>query len=328
MASLNLYGGCAYCNVLLKNSTSTYLIESEKDNLTDNPFKDYVWDDDTVIAANFKNNSLSGSNFAGSYGNVSYFKIYKTFSNQPKLHEVFTTANANIGVIEDFTVGSACPYTYYIYPICQDENGNETIGSIIESNPVELNDGIVRIIGLIQDEKDLDKYYIDLDNIWHFSLNISNTGFTNNMAKTYNDTLHQYQKEVKGNGNYRTFTVEGLLGKYDCEKHDYIDTYDDIIEWEKFMNNDQLKMAIDLRGIVSLGSIESNSFQYDEVGAQDVAVSFAFRQLEDLDHVTVINNQLPTNPTDTRVLVDSNNIALQATADSNNETNPYLVVKE
>lgn len=334
MASLKLMGGCIYCNVLLKECENNEVPnQTELKSLTKKPFADHVWDDNTVIMANFNSSSLAGSNFEGSYGNVKYFKIYKTFSEQPKMHKVYTTTSSEVGVIEDFTVGSACPYTYYVYPICEetDANGNtyEVIGSMIQSKPIELHDGIIRVIGLIQDEENPDLYYVDTKNLWHFDLNISDTGFTNNMSKTYTDTLHQYPKEIKGNGNYRTFPIEGLLGRYDCDKQDYIDTYDDIIEWEKFMNNDELKMAIDLRGIVSLGSIDTNSFQYSENGANEVSVSFTFKQLEDLEHVTVINHQLPANPLTHDLLADVDVVALKGKKNINDDNDStFLATKE
>lgn len=320
MASLKLFGGCMYCNAILKNSESDYISEDIRE-LTHNPFKKHDWDKNTVVSASFDNNSLSGSNFDGGYNNVKYFRIYKTLSKQPKLHKVFTTSTAKSGNIEDFMVGSLCPYTYYVYPVCVDEDGTEVIGNVLQSKPIELNDGIVRVIGLIQDEDDLDTYYIDVHNIWHFALNTSNTGFTNNMAKSYVETQHQYPKEVKGNGNYRTFSIEGLLGKYDCKTDKYIDTYDDIIEWEEFMNNGELKMVIDRRGVITLGAIDSNSFEYAERGKHEVSASFNFKQLEDIEHVDILNRQLPANPFEYDVLADREPIALNS-----HYTNPSMLV--
>lgn len=329
MAKLTLYGGCVYCNALLENTDSNYIDDSAKTQLTTNPFADHEWDDNTAIMLNFNNDSLSGSNSDGAYEGVKYFKIYKTFSNQPKYHKVFTTENAERCIIEDFAVGSACKYTYYLVPVCEveDENGKyETVGSLVQSTPITLNDGVIRVIGLIQDETDFNKYYIDPHNIWHFALNITNEGFTNNMAKTYTDTFHQFQKEIKGNGNYRTLSIQGLLGKYDCEINDYIDSYDDIVEWEEFMNNDQLKLAIDLRGIMTLGSIESNSFQYETTGEHEISVNFSFRQLEDINNVDIINRQIPVNPFKNNLLADNSETAILST--EKNDISKFLATTE
>lgn len=327
-ASLKLFGGCIYCNVMLKGTDSVYLSDNKiKKELTEAPLKTQVWDENTVLCVNFNNSQLSGSNFEGSYGDVSHFKIYKTLGKQPKLYKVFTSLSANVSTVEDFSVGSACPYTYYIYSVCKQKDGTETIGNVIQSAPITLNDGIVRIIGLIQDEKDFNTYYIDMNNIWNLSLNLSDTGFTNNMAKTFTDTMHQYPKEVKGNGNYRTFQINGLLGKYDCDANRYIDTYDDIIEWERFMNNNELKLAIDLRGIMTLGSIDSNSFEYEEIGSHEVSVNFSFKQLEDIEHVNIINRQLPANPLSYDILEDSAEIPLKAEPIPPEEIPPFLTVE-
>lgn len=344
VAKLKLNGGCVYCNLLLETTDSNYISSETKSQLTSNPFIDYEWNDNTTLRINFNENSLSGSNFDGTYGGVKYFKIYKTFSKQPKYHKVFTTKDIKSCIVEDFAVGSDCEYTYYLVPVCEvtDERGTyETVGSLVQSTPITLDDGIVRVIGLIQDKNDFNnqdkndliqdkndfnKYHIDTHNIWHFSLNLTNDGFTNNMAKTYTDTLHQYQKEIKGNGNYRTLSVQGLLGKYDCEAGEYVDTYDDIIEWEEFMNNDELKLLIDRRGIMSLGSIDSNSFQYETLDNHSVSVNFNFRQLEDINNVQIINRRLPVNPLNHNLLADNTNTALMSTEDDN--INAFLASTE
>ena len=327
VTSLRLHGGCTFCNVQLKSSENNYApTNDEIRSLTTAPFKDRSWDKDTVLCINFNNNQFSGSNFEGDFGNIKYFKIYKKLGEQPRLHKVLTTTESTIGTVEDFTVGCACPYTYYVYPVCDYENGTERLGNVMQSEPMTLNDGIIRVIGLVQDENNFDTYYIDMDNIWHIDLNVSNTGFTNNMAKSYIDTQHQYPKEVKGNGNYRTIPIEGLLGKYDCKQDKYIDTYDDIIEWEQFMNNNELKMVIDLRGIITLGAIDSNSFAYQKNMNHAVSVNFTFKQLEDIDNVNILNSQLSVNPLEYNMLADNKPTPLKAHEEELLTPHPFLAV--
>ena len=240
MAELTLHGGCTFCNAQLwQMNDNTVPSPSKIAGIKQMPLSDRKWDADTVLAINF-NNALSSGNIEGYFQDVKYFKIFKKLSQQPELLDVFTTPTEHVGVIEDFMVGSRCPYTYYIRPILQakDAKGRtyEKVGTTVKSRPYELNDGIIRIIGLIQDEDDHDLFHIDSRNMWHISLNAVDAGFSNTIAKTFTDTLHKYQKETVGNGAYRTFDIEGLLGQYDCETNKYNDTYDDIVEWERFMS--------------------------------------------------------------------------------------------
>ena len=60
-------------------------------------------------------------------------------------------------------------------------------------------------------------------------------------------------------------SITGLLGKIDCSgDSQYIDTYDDIINWENFVSSNSLKMLIDLRGLITIGDTDANpTFQYD-----------------------------------------------------------------
>ena len=349
MARLTLYGGCAYGNAAVEN-TNGYISSVETEALKANPLSDLAWNDNTVLRANFKN-GLTGGNFEGDFAadqdhDVDRFRIYTTYGNQPQLHKVgetsstFETGSATETIIEDFAVGSECQRSYYIVPVCnvtefvteEDEDGNEIeveyvigelTGDIIKSEPITLNDGVIRVIGLIKDEDNPDTYYVDMNNIWNFSLNVSNTGFTNNMGKTYNDTPQKYPVEVKNKGFYRTFDIGGLLGRFDCGTMDYVDTYDDIIEWERFVDDDNMKLVIDLRGIMTVGSIENSSIQYDDNGANFVYANFSIKQLEDINEITILNRSLIFNPNSgIALLMDADGLALQ------DKDQKYLVVKE
>ena len=308
MAELTLHGGCTFCNAQLwQMRDNTVPSPSKIAGIKQMPLSDRKWDADTVLAINF-NNVLSSGNIDGYFQDVKYFKIFKKLSQQPELLDVFTTPTEHVGVIEDFMVGSRCPYTYYTRPILQakDAKGRtyEKVGTTVKSRPYELNDGIIRIIGLIQDEDNSDLYHIDNRNMWHISLNAVDAGFSNTIAKTFTDTLHKYQKETVGNGAYRTFDIEGLLGQYDCETNRYNDTYDDIIEWERFMSSGELKAAIDIRGIITIGDIDANSFQYNPNSNHTVSVKFSFRQFDDIANISIHGRQLPANPIYNDVLAE------------------------
>lgn len=291
MASVKIYGGCLYDNLILNEYDA-----NEEEAIIKSSFEDNQWSQNTVFCANFndENTLLSGSNFAGGFENIKKFKIYKKLSNQPQFHLVYNSEDVNCRVVEDFIVGDNCRYEYYIYPVCE-KKGVPTISSPMKTEPITLDSGKVRVIGLIQDADNPDLYTIDENNVWCLDLNVVNEGFTNHMSKTFNDTLHAYQKEVQGNGNYRVFPLNGLLGKIDCTTGEYVDTYDDIIEWENFMNNGNLKVVVDLRGIITPGDFESNSFKY-EYGAKAVSISCNFRQLNDINHITISAIPYDINP--------------------------------
>lgn len=308
MAKLTLHGGCVYSNVMLDN---TVLTEDYKQNLINFPIQNPDWNENAVLRAQF-NNDISGSNFEGDFQNVKSFEICKVVSQQPELHKVCSVNSNSQRIIEDFIVGNRCGYVYYIFPIIETTvNGVavKLMNKAIQSEPIFINDEIIRVFGLIQDAEDASTYRIDYNNVWHLGYNVSNSGFQNNMSKTFNDTLDTYPVEVKGQGNHRTFSISGLLGKYDCNSHQYIDTYDDIIEWEQFMNNDDVKAVIDLRGVVHLGSFAGNSFQYAEQGNRMISVNVDFKQLRDMNDVTILGRQLLYDG-DYQVLCTSDNQAL------------------
>lgn len=323
MAEVTLYGNNMFCNAIIKKTENINDLSAEIKKFKDIPFVNNEWDSNSVLNVLFYNDSISGSNFSGDFSNIKHFEIYKKYSNQEKLYKVASTVSSSNCIVEDFVVGNKCPYTYYIFPICTDENG-EVMGTLLRSDSIELSDNIIRVIALEVDENDYNKYYIDQSNIWNIYIDVEDNGFQNNMARSYNDTLNKYQKEIVGNGSYRTHSIKGSLSKIDCDKKEFTSSYDDIIEWEKFINSSCLKLLIDLRGIVTIGSIESNSCEYDQNADFDVNVNFTFRELDDIDHVEIINPQLIINPIYNNLLADVNPDILLST--ETNETNCALVI--
>ena len=321
MASLTLYGGCSYDNASIENASPSYGMDNKLAEMQENPLGNIAWKDNTVLCANFTYD-LSASNFEGNFQNIHHYRIYKAHSNQPELYKVYETNSVHENIVEDFAVGSECAYTYYIVPICTDENGDFVTGSVIKSDEIMLHDSTVRVIGLIRDKDDLDTYYIDTNNIWNFALNISDEGFNNNMGKTYNDTPQRFPIEIKNEGFYRSFNISGLLGKFDCESQQYINTYDDIIEWERFVNNGEMKLVIDLHGIMTVGTMDSNGFNYGSNAARSVTANFSVKQLEDISKINIINRGLWINPlSGEQFLADTNNLVLREVDSA------YLVTK-
>ena len=88
----------------------------DKDVYKRQAYGNYSWNSNTKLLANF-NDTLSGSNFDGSYENIDHFQVYKALGEQDTLHKVCQTENPTQRVIEDFAVGDLCDYQYYIFGI-------------------------------------------------------------------------------------------------------------------------------------------------------------------------------------------------------------------
>lgn len=328
MAKVKLFGGVTYNAFGIDEGSHS---DDLKETLTQ-AYGNYSWNADTKLLANF-NDTLLGSNFDGSYENIDHFQVYKTLGEQDTLHKVCQTKNPTQRVIEDFTVGDLCDYQYYIFGICNntmDVNGVQvnvkTISPLV-SDKIQLHRGTVSVIGLIPTEED-NTYTIDEDNIWQLDINLTNDGYTLNTDKTFYQTQNAYGKATGGNRKQRTMSITGLLGKIDCSgDSQYIDTYDDIINWENFVSSNSLKMLIDLRGLITIGDTDANpTFQYDTNDNHDVSVTFTFNQLNDIDTVDVLGMTLPINPLYYEYLADSEGALLKDTVevDSNNKYHEYL----
>ena len=328
MAKVKLFGGVTYNAFGVDEGSHS---DDLKETLTQ-AYGNYSWNSNTKLLANF-NDTLSGSNFDGSYENIDHFQVYKTLGEQDTLHKVCQTENPTQRLIEDFAVGDLCDYQYYIFGICNntmDVNGVQvnikTISPLV-SDKIQLHRGTVSVIGLVPTEED-NIYTIDEDNIWQLDINLTNDGYTLNTDKTFYQTQNAYGKATGGNRKQRTMSITGLLGKIDCSgDSQYIDTYDDIINWENFVSSNSLKMLIDLRGLITIGDTDANpTFQYDTNDNHDVSVTFTFNQLNDIDTVDVLGMIVPINPLYYEYLSDSEGALLKDTieVDADNKYHEYL----
>ncbi|RGF95089.1 hypothetical protein DXA10_07625 [Firmicutes bacterium AM55-24TS] len=78
MAKVKLFGGVTYCAFGVdEGSHSQEMIQTPPTQTYGN----YNWNTDTRMLSNF-NDSLSGSNFDGSYENIDHFEVYKHLENQ------------------------------------------------------------------------------------------------------------------------------------------------------------------------------------------------------------------------------------------------------
>lgn len=324
MAKVVLHGGVTYNAFGVDEG---HFQSGSHDTLKSNYFGTYTWNESTRMLANFSG-TLSGSNFEGSFENIDRFQIYKTIGEKDKLYKVYETDTPTQRVIEDFTVGDLCDYQYYIYPICKGTlsieatDGNtydvdvETIVPLV-SDKVQMSEGMVSVVGLIQDDDDPTVYSVDEDNVWLIYLNLSDDGYSLNTDKTFYQTQDTYGKLSGGNRKQRSISISGLIGKFDCATESYVDTYDYIIDWETFAASNNMKMLIDLRGIITIGDIDVNpSFSYEETDKHEASVNFSFIQLNDIQNITVLGRHLPVNPLYYEYLAESTPKILTDTMDN------------
>ncbi len=248
--------------------------------------------------------STDSASFAG-------FDVYKTIGEKNTLYQV---ASRNIsGIVEDFLVGDRVEYVYYVYPVYATEQGEQIQPPII-SDPITLSQGCMKLVGLNAADEDNNIYAVDYDNIWSFRLNISDNGATLVNSKTFNDTLSRYSKETVGPIQYFTKQVSGLLGKIDCISNttDYLDTYDNIINWRQFVSGHQLKAFIDRRGVIYVCDTESNSSDtYNDNLNDAVSVTFTIHEIDSLDYLSVFARDLEYNPYSFTLLADGHDKLLQ-----------------
>ncbi len=270
--------------------------------------------------------------------NIDHFEIYKIVGEKSKMYYVGTMPLTGDNYLEDYIVGSLCDYQYYICPVTL-VNSSQNVFNIInvistvditnsdtlaKNGHIKFNNQTVRVIGLKQDAENPNLFSIDQDNIWTLDVNVKNDGFSHTIGKTYTDTLSRFPVEVKGNSFYRSMNLEGMLGKINCKTNEFSDTYDNIIDWEKFVNNGELKAVIDLRGIITIGTFDSNNFVYQETKNHEVSVNIAFKQLMDETEVTILGRNTDYVPgsiirlftKDNEILFDINNNMLYAYSES------------
>ena len=163
---------------------------------------------------------------------------------------------------------------------------------------------------------------MDIDNIWHLKLNLTDSGLTQTIDKTFYTNQSMYSKMSGGNNAAITKNVKGLLGKIDCETKQYSDTYDYIKEWMVFARTNSLKLLIDLRGFIIPCDIKNNSVSYSEQSL-NAEVTFDIEQLNDLDNIEIHGRPLLSDIANgQRVLADVNGVLLK---DSNGK---YLTTRE
>lgn len=224
------------------------------------------------------------------------FDVYKRIGDKDKLYQI--ASRNTTGIVEDFLVGDKVEYVYYIYPVYLTSSG-EQIQTPLVSNPITLSHGRMKLVGLNLSDDNNNIYTIDTDNLWVFGLELSDNGATVVNSKTFTDTQSRYSKETVAPTQYVTKQVSGLLGKIDCsnENADYLDTYDNIVDWRDFVGGSQLKAFVDLRGVIYICDTEANpTDSYNEKLDYAASVTFTIHEMNSLDYMYVFARDLEYNP--------------------------------
>ena len=303
MVEIKLYGGVTYNNFGIINSPITNVSNNFLTKYDGLKFKPMDWTEDTILNANFSGD-INGSNFEGGFEGLKYYRIFKTIGNSEQLYFVAETEDANKKIIEDYIVGDRCNYTYYIYPVCDNiitidntEHHVEVIRSPLKTKAYSQNSSCLKLIGLIPSSNSDNTYTIDENNMWHIYLNVKDNGLSLNYDKVFTDAHSPMPKETSGIKKYISKNISGLIGKIDCKNHNYIDSYDDILNFKNFVSSGSLKLLIDLRGFIIPGDIEEDAeIIYNADSNYDASANFTFRQLEDFKNIVIKGRVLEKNP--------------------------------
>jgi hypothetical protein len=267
-----------------------------------------AWDINKMrINCNYNGNYLSSYIQSGNKSIIGY-KLYRnkysldgntlissTLISQIDLDE---TISDSIGIdIIDWTVGNRGYYDYSIIPLAK---------TIYSQNAIFTNKVYVEwygwsftSIGQISENN-----YIPIEQ-WIFNLNLSTDGYKHNTNKVYHQGFSAYPKVSVGLTDYITTTLSCLIGDLESytinnvfSKYSYKnDTIDKITSWKQFSNSNELIMVKDLKGNVFIGSIDGNSFTFEDVGDEILTnLSFSITQINSMENFKVFSNSQNTNP--------------------------------
>ena len=260
---------------------------------------EWKWYENSVLLCDY-HLTLNGKNYEADLKNICGYKVYKTFGEtDDTLYEIADLNGTDFKTVEDFVIGDMCKYTYYIYPKVIDKEHSDlySIGTVISTEPIQINNESLAVFGLT---KIGDKKFIpNLDEVWTFSLDLSDEGWTMNNDKTYYDNiLSRYTQESIGARAYLTKNVTSLIGKIDCSTNgEYEDDYDMLVTWINFTKSSCEKCLVDVRGLVLPGNFESNVSGKYEIGkGNPCSTTFTWRQKSDLDIITIYAIPLAFNP--------------------------------
>lgn len=174
----------------------------------------------------------------------------------------------------DFNIVSNAEYIYYAYIL----DGNVVVASYI-SNLITPSWNGVYLTDVSYDNSNV--YTPDLVNIWFIELNNEPTEITRNYQVAHPLGINQkYPKSVRGDTNFKTGKISGLLGNISCITGDYDEGLFLIDEFDTFCANGNLKLLrSDIKGeymIVDIDNMSSSVF-----GQVATNINVGYTQIDD-----------------------------------------------
>lgn len=280
-SKLKLYGHCDV-NYLqtLKGSVSSEKIESAIDKEIYTP----LWDYDTVTLSSFVDN-LDASDIS-SQNNITGYSVYKQNARSNK-HIYVADLSYDVTCIYDYNIANLDSYTYYISPV-YDNNGQNVRGEIIQTDSIEINCGVLTVVGLNPTDND-NSYTVDESNIWSFGLNVETGDFKPQGVKNITALNGRFPHIFSEGGNYLTGSVTCYLGDISCSDLSYSsDDIELINRWRNFCMSSQIKLLRDMKGHVLICDITDTTYKYDKsFDEMPTTISFNFAEIADSSALSV-----------------------------------------
>lgn len=271
------------CDVNYVWNRDIVIDNSEIEKLTNAGIQTPVWNNDTIMLANF-NSNINASKSDALKDVVGYTVTKKDI----KSNSMYFVADLDSDELafEDYNIKNNRDYKYYITPSML-VDGQNVLAPTIETDIITTHWGSWSVIGLkYTDSKDI--YAIDKNNIWIFKLNIKSGDITPVYNKSFVDGFGKYPKSFVGDTDYIKSSLSCLIGDVSCVG-DYInDDVDKLEKWRSFCHSSSPKLIRDIKGHVFLADIEDTTKSIDDNTLQmQTEISFNFREIGDAKKVSV-----------------------------------------
>lgn len=296
---LNIPTDATYSEVTLKGPQKTNYLWITNDILSVNDFeklKDFTvepeWTNNTVLLANFNNNSTSAGNF-NSDTPLTGWLLYRQEQNNSIITYVGESAPSKQFLV-DYGVSNQKEYTYYLFP-----KFALSIGSPIVSKPINTNWWEWYLLAC---DVNTSKNEFYVEDVFKFDLDVSSSNMSNNTAFNVLQNFTQYAKVQHSNANYWSGSLTALLGN--CATS-YKDTIKRMNEFKALTTDKREKFLKDRKGNlwrVSLSNAIGEQMN-DIFQEQQVTVTFNWVETGKVDGSVIIGD--PIKPKDEFMICDA-----------------------
>lgn len=276
---ISFYGDCFidYIWTITEEASSKLISVSKDINFTPS------WTDSTIILANF-DEQIHGGSIVSLTENVENWIIYKRKKGASKL-DYITKIPVQSNFLIDYNVANQTEYEYIVFP----ETLN-TIGAPMTSELIKTNWWNWSITNIIPSKNTKNLYYVDLNNIWLFDLDIESSEIQHNIDKKIVETMGKYPKVSIGETDYLSSSLNCYLGK--IKNNVYLD---DAVMQENFRNfvkDGELKILKDRKGnSFVIDIISDNMTVIDYLEEQPTKISIQWVQLDTLDGYSIVEDK-------------------------------------